>query len=128
MLNHLPPSSRATAEHDAPEPWSVVDDRSGVVVVDLSQAPELMTVDFARLLLLRRGLLGQGRDLQLTGLSGKAKSVYDISRLQTALPVVNAVPLEADSTSQTGRASNGRSKTPYNAHAAKVGSRLPGVA
>ena len=66
--------------------WTIVDRHARVVVIDLSRSTELMTVDFARLLLLRRQLLAHGRDLQLAGLQGRAKSIYEISRLHAALP------------------------------------------
>ena len=100
MLNLFMATNRTTAERDALDAWPVVDEQSRVVIVDLSQASELMTVDFARLLMLRRGLLGQGRDLHLTGLSGRARSFYDISRLQAALPVVSTAHFDAPGTVQ----------------------------
>ncbi len=67
--------------------WPMLDERAPIVVVNLSHRPEMSTVDFARLLQLRRELLAQRRDLRVTGLRGRTKSIYEISRLQEALPV-----------------------------------------
>ena len=62
--------------------------RSGVrmVVVDLKRAADATTSTFARLVLLRRILLRQGRDLRLTGLRDRAAGLYEINRLSDVLP------------------------------------------
>jgi len=57
-----------------------------IVVADLSQVTQLLTADFARLLAMRRRLLAAGHDLRLTGLRGRTRCVYEMSRLQAALP------------------------------------------
>jgi anti-anti-sigma factor len=56
------------------------------VVVDLSGVEEMTTSAFARLILLRRQLLRQGRDLRLVGLRARAARLYEINRLEHVLP------------------------------------------
>jgi anti-anti-sigma regulatory factor len=60
--------------------------QSPTIVVDLSSVEEITTSAFARLILLRRQLLRQGRDLRLTGLHARAARHYEINRLQKVLP------------------------------------------
>lgn len=60
--------------------------RPTVVIVDLKNAAEATTSAFARLVLLRRLLLKTGRDLRLTNLRDRAKSLYQINRLGHVLP------------------------------------------
>lgn len=72
-------------------PHIIVDSAMGnptgeIVVIDLSKLIDMTTADFARLLLLRQQLLTEGRDLQITGLRGRSRALYDIYRLHTALP------------------------------------------
>ncbi len=55
-------------------------------IIDLSHEPDMATVDFARLVVLRRRLLLAGQDLRLIGLRGRSKSTYQITHLQNALP------------------------------------------
>lgn len=57
-----------------------------VVIVDMKNAAEATTSAFARLVLLRRLLLKTGRDLRLTNLRDRAKSLYQINRLAQVLP------------------------------------------
>ena len=61
-------------------------DRSQTVVIDLSYANDATTAGFATLVLLRRQLLQQGRDLRVVGLRERARYVYSISRLTDVLP------------------------------------------
>src|SRR6185437_11948357 len=57
------------------------------VVIDLRKAREITTAAFAHLVLLRRRLRAQGRDLHLSNLRGKAASLYQINRLNAVLPL-----------------------------------------
>jgi anti-anti-sigma regulatory factor len=56
------------------------------VVVDLRNAEYATTSAFARLVLLRRALLQEGRDLYLKGLRDRTATIYQISRLDQVLP------------------------------------------
>lgn len=60
--------------------------RGHTVLVDLSQTREAQTAAFARLVLLRRDLLHDGRDLRLIGLHDRAQRLYEINRLGAILP------------------------------------------
>ena len=62
------------------------DERHAMVLVDLKSASDATTAGLARLVLLRGRLLKAGRDLRIRGLTGRAKAMYDISRLQRVLP------------------------------------------
>jgi ABC-type transporter Mla MlaB component len=66
--------------------WVIRDNQARRVVIDLKRAEEATTSAFARLVLLRRSLLRDGRDLQLVNLRQNAKALYDISRLRAVLP------------------------------------------
>lgn len=63
------------------------DAETRTVVIDLRNAREITTAAFARLVLLRRRLRAQGRDLHLSNLRGKAASLYEINRLDAVLPL-----------------------------------------
>lgn len=56
------------------------------VVIDLSQVQELTTGALAELIALRQRLLHQGCDLSLVGLHGRARALYELSRLAAVLP------------------------------------------
>lgn len=56
------------------------------VVIDLKNATNATTSAFAKLVLLRRMLLNQGRDLLLAGLRDRTATVYNINRLNLVLP------------------------------------------
>jgi ABC-type transporter Mla MlaB component len=60
--------------------------QDGLVVLDLSDTSETTTAALACLIVLRQKLLRSGRDLRLTGLSGRAESLYQICRLKDLLP------------------------------------------
>ena len=55
-------------------------------VIDLSRTSEADTAGFAQLVLLRRSLLREGRDLRLAGLRDRAQKLYEINRLHDVLP------------------------------------------
>jgi anti-anti-sigma regulatory factor len=57
-----------------------------MVVIDMSQVEELNTAELAELVTLRQRLLHSGRDLQLVGLRGRAKALYDLAHLAAVLP------------------------------------------
>jgi hypothetical protein len=57
------------------------------IVLDLSRARDATTAAFADLILLRRRLLHDGRDLRLSGLSDRAAKVYYVNRLAHVLPL-----------------------------------------
>src|SRR5439155_3072659 len=65
---------------------AAVGDDTQMVVIDLRFAREVTTAAFARLVLLRRRLRSQGRDLLLTNLGQRAAGLYHINRLATVLP------------------------------------------
>lgn len=78
-----------TFSHDharAVSRWALRPGRSARVVIDFRHAPDATTAAFAALVLLRRQLLAQGRDLRLEGLGGRAYQVYCVNRLETVLP------------------------------------------
>ncbi|HEX8914142.1 MAG TPA: STAS domain-containing protein [Humisphaera sp.] len=57
------------------------------VVLDLHQTEDASTAAFARLVLLRRDLLKDGRDLRLRGLKARAAQIWRVNRLASVLPV-----------------------------------------
>lgn len=61
-----------------------------LVYIHLAETTHTSTAALARLVLLRRELLERGRDLRIIGLSGKARALYDISRLSNILPLLPA--------------------------------------
>jgi anti-anti-sigma factor len=60
--------------------------RGGNVVIDMSGVEDMTTSALARLVLLRRELRRQGRDLKLIGLRSRAEKLYQINRLALVLP------------------------------------------
>jgi hypothetical protein len=63
------------------------------VMIDLAPADDATTSAFARLVLLRKQLIRQGRDLRLTGLRGRLRGVYEVNRLQEVLPTETSRPV-----------------------------------
>jgi len=63
-------------------------DNAKRIVLDMSQVADAETSAFAELILLRKSLLKSGRDLRLTGLSGRTAGVYEVNRLGDVLPMV----------------------------------------
>ena len=57
------------------------------VLLRLDSAASTSTAAMARLVLLRRNLLAQGRDIKLAGLAGRVKAVYEIARMHNLLPL-----------------------------------------
>lgn len=72
------------------------------VVLDLSRCLEATTAAFARLVLLRRSLLQNGRDLRLAGLRGQPSKLMEVHRLEGVLPRISQVPREAPKASGRG--------------------------
>lgn len=66
--------------------WALRRETAHTVVVDLSHATDATTAAFATLVVLRRQLLRDGRDLRVSGLRDRAHYVYAISRLTHVLP------------------------------------------
>ena len=56
------------------------------IIIDLARATETSTSAFARLVLLRRHLLRNGRDLRLVNLREQPASLYEVNRLGAVLP------------------------------------------
>ena len=56
------------------------------VVFDLAMTEDATTAAFARLVLLRRDLLRDGRDLRLCGLTRRTANLWRINRLAAVLP------------------------------------------
>ncbi len=70
---------------------SAVGEGAGRIVrLDLGGTSRTTTAALARLILLRRSLLAGGRDMRITGLSGPAEGLYEISRLENLLPRAGA--------------------------------------
>jgi ABC-type transporter Mla MlaB component len=70
---------------DKPNPAASAD--GSVLTFDLSRWSGITTAEFARLVLLRSELMAQGRDLRLADLSDQARILYEVCRLQDALPL-----------------------------------------
>lgn len=66
---------------------AATDSSSQTIVLDLNQAEDASTAAFARLVLLRRDLLKEGRDLRLRGLRQRLANVWRLNRLSAVLPV-----------------------------------------
>jgi anti-anti-sigma regulatory factor len=66
--------------------WALRPERAAVVVVDLSRADDATTAAFAALVVLRRALLRDGRDLRLSGLRDRPRQLYAVNRLDGVLP------------------------------------------
>jgi hypothetical protein len=62
-------------------------DLGHTVVVHLNEVEDATTAAFAELVLLRRALLSQGRDLRLAGLRKRAACIYEVNRLGSVLPL-----------------------------------------
>lgn len=82
-------SSRQLSHQDADELCNRIRSArpSRTVVLDMKDIDDASTAGFARLVLLRRELLRDGRDLRLKGLHSRAASIWRISRLDTILPL-----------------------------------------
>ena len=59
-----------------------------VIVLDLSRCDEASTAAFARLVLLRRALKAQGRDVRLAGLHDQPARLFEVHRLGGILPTL----------------------------------------
>jgi ABC-type transporter Mla MlaB component len=57
-----------------------------MVIVDLSRVDEIDTATLARLVALRRRLSHVAMDLRIRGLSVRGRQLYELYRLQKALP------------------------------------------
>lgn len=67
---------------------AVKKNRSGtVILLRLDSASNTSTAALARLVLLRRNLLAKGLDIEIGGLNGRAKAVYEITRMKYLLPL-----------------------------------------
>lgn len=89
LSSMLPEFGRRLAHQDACRlSDNILQDRSlQTAVIDLTDVEETTTSAFARLVLLRRQLLEQGRDLRLLGLHDRAETLYRLSRLEMVLPL-----------------------------------------
>jgi anti-anti-sigma regulatory factor len=61
-------------------------ERGKQIVIDLARMEEATTSAFAQLVLLRRTLLRDGRDLCLTGLRDRTAGLFEVNRLAGVLP------------------------------------------
>ena len=57
-----------------------------ITCIKLEGVTDTTTAALARLILLRRDLLESDRDLRIVGLSGHARVLYEISKLESVLP------------------------------------------
>jgi hypothetical protein len=73
---------------------TATDSGAQIVILEMSQVLEATTPAFARLVLLRRELLQQGRDLRLVALRGQPARLLEIHRLGGVLPRINELPAE----------------------------------
>jgi anti-anti-sigma regulatory factor len=64
----------------------VMSARAKQIVIDLARMEDATTSAFAQLVLLRRALLRDGRDLCLTGLQHRTARVFEVNRLRGVLP------------------------------------------
>ncbi len=58
------------------------------LALDLSACSDTTTPALAQLVVVRRDLLRSGCDLIITGLHGRARSIYEVNQLQTVLPTM----------------------------------------
>ena len=65
---------------------AIMTNRPRIACICLEGVTSTTTSALARLILLRKDLLHRGRDLQLVGLRGRAKVLYEICRLDGILP------------------------------------------
>ncbi|MDB5323954.1 MAG: hypothetical protein JWN40_5585 [Phycisphaerales bacterium] len=61
-------------------------ERAKQIVIDLARMEDATTSAFAQLVLLRRTLLRDGRDLCLTGLRDRTAGLFEVNRLGGVLP------------------------------------------
>jgi hypothetical protein len=62
------------------------------VILDVSRCLEATTPALARFVLLRRELLGMGRDFRIAGLRGQPAKLIEVHRLEKVLPCLSEVP------------------------------------
>jgi anti-anti-sigma regulatory factor len=67
--------------------WVLHRHNARTVVIDLSHAIDATTAAFATLVVLRKQLLRNGRDLFVRGLRERAENVFNVNRLQLVLPM-----------------------------------------
>lgn len=63
-------------------------ERARQIVIDLARMEEATTSAFAQLVLLRRTLLRDGRDLRLTGMRDRTAGLFEVNRLGGVLPTL----------------------------------------
>jgi anti-anti-sigma regulatory factor len=63
-------------------------ERGKQIVIDLARMEDATTSAFAQLVLLRRVLLRDGRDLCLTGLRDRTAGLFEVNRLAGVLPTM----------------------------------------
>ena len=90
MINYatITPASREFSYDDACKTaeQALVANSGRIARICLEKVTGTTTSALARLILLRKDLLRSGRDLQLVGLKGRAKTLYEICRLDGVLP------------------------------------------
>ncbi len=59
----------------------------GKILINLSGVSKTDTAALARLVVLRRELRRNGRDLVICGIAGKARALYEIQRFDELLPL-----------------------------------------
>ena len=58
-----------------------------LICVDLDEVEDVTTCALAKLIILRRALLAQRKELRLAGLRGRALAMYELSKLHRLLPL-----------------------------------------
>jgi anti-anti-sigma regulatory factor len=82
-----PKATEFSHEHaSAISKWVLERETALTIHIDLSHATSATTAAFATLVLLRRRLLRDGRDLRVSGLRERAQHVFQLNRLQSVLP------------------------------------------
>jgi anti-anti-sigma regulatory factor len=82
-----PKAAEFSHEHaSAISKWVLARETARTIHIDLSHATDATTAAFATLVLLRRRLLRDGRDLRVSGLRERAEHVFRLNRLEAVLP------------------------------------------
>jgi hypothetical protein len=88
----LPAAERLTHEEACRLAELAAHSAARAVVLDVSRCRDASTSAFARLILLRSELLKGDRDVWLAGLCGRAKSLFEVHRLESVLPRLSELP------------------------------------
>jgi len=88
----IPAADRLTHDEACRLAVHAIKSSAQTIIIDLSRSEDANTAAFARLVLLRRELLGSGRDLRLAGLQSRAARLFEVHRLGSILPRLSELP------------------------------------